>query len=325
MLLLQRSLEVPEPQLGSHSAAYFVAPEADKCCCQSVCRDAPPFQLGAHRRFASGFYASVGPRLQDCPPPPAAARTLGWGLFTAETCRPLLLSLSPPFFVFFLSFFFLFSTAPSICHSSSLFPSRWPSVAWFAFSSAIVKECRMRPHSSRPLQYEDGVGGSQRGAASSGTNTGNRRAGKCRHGKTWGWKGTRGLHGCYGFVFLFFFLSAWRWEGRDSGGKRGERNAVRIYFSEATAVASGSLASPSGEKTRGSCRSEADDRNAPKKKQARCCVFLPRERCSGFFCSPPPCGSQRSSRRRNVILRLIRDEPRLGTQAGAHTDIYVLQ
>ena len=27
-----------------------------------------------------------------------------------------------------------------------------------------------------------------------------------------------------------------------------------------------------------------------KKKQARCCVFLPRERCSGFFCSPPPCG-----------------------------------
>lgn len=42
----------------------------------------------------------------------------------------------------------------------------------------------MRPHSSRPLQYEDGVGGSQRGAPSSGTNTGNRRAGKRRHGKT---------------------------------------------------------------------------------------------------------------------------------------------
>lgn len=41
----------------------------------------------------------------------------------------------------------------------------------------------MRPHSSRPLQYEDGVGGSQRGAPSSGTNTGNRRAGKRRHGK----------------------------------------------------------------------------------------------------------------------------------------------
>lgn len=42
----------------------------------------------------------------------------------------------------------------------------------------------MRPHSSRPLQYEDGVGGSQRGAPSSGTNTGNRRAGKRRHGKS---------------------------------------------------------------------------------------------------------------------------------------------
>ena len=79
----------------------------------------------------------------------------------------------------------------------------------------------MRPHSSRPLQYEDGVGGSQRGAASSGTNTGNRRAGKCRHGKTWGWKGTRGLHGCYGFVFLFFFYRRGGERGETRGGKGG--------------------------------------------------------------------------------------------------------
>lgn len=92
MLLAHWSLEVREPPFGHHSLVYFIASEADKCCCQSVCRDAPPFQLGAHRGFASGFYASLGPRLQDCPPPPpppAAARTLGCGLFTAETCRPL--------------------------------------------------------------------------------------------------------------------------------------------------------------------------------------------------------------------------------------------
>lgn len=42
----------------------------------------------------------------------------------------------------------------------------------------------MRPQPRRPLQYEDGVGGSQRGAPSSGPNTGNRRAGKRRHGKS---------------------------------------------------------------------------------------------------------------------------------------------
>lgn len=64
------------------------------------------------------------------------------------------------------------------------FTFQWASAASFAFSSAIVNERRMRPRSSRPLQYEDGVGGSQRGAPSSGTNTGNRRAGKRRHGKT---------------------------------------------------------------------------------------------------------------------------------------------
>lgn len=55
----------------------------------------------------------------------------------------------------------------------------------------------MRPHSSRPLQYEDGVGGSQRGAPSSGTNTGNRRAGKCRHGKTRGSRKTEAVRGFF--------------------------------------------------------------------------------------------------------------------------------
>lgn len=110
------------------------------------------------------------------PASPAAARTLGCGLFTAETCRPL--PPSPPTSL----------TAPPVCQNLVSLSFQWPSVAWFAFSSAIVNECRMRPHSSRPLQYEDGVGGSQRGAPSSGTNTGNRRAGKCRHGKTRGFE-----------------------------------------------------------------------------------------------------------------------------------------
>lgn len=74
------------------------------------------------------------------------------------------------------------------------------------------------------------------------------------------------------FTFLFFFIGV-EVRGR-LGGERGERNAVRIYFCEATAVASGSLASPSGEKTRGSSRSEADERarNAPKNRHGA--VFL---------------------------------------------------
>ncbi|KAM7415182.1 hypothetical protein PAMA_019821 [Pampus argenteus] len=36
----------------------------------SIRPDSPPFRLGAHRDFASGFYASLGPRPPDCPPPP---------------------------------------------------------------------------------------------------------------------------------------------------------------------------------------------------------------------------------------------------------------
>lgn len=148
----------------------FIATEAGKCSCQSVCRDAPPFQLGAHRVFASGFYASPGPRLQHSPLPPpsrssssSSPHTRSWAF---SRRRPV-----------------VFSPLTSSLSSLVSLSFQWPSVAWFALSSAIVNKCRMRPHSSRPLQYEDGVGGSQRRAASSGTNTGNRRVGKCRHGK----------------------------------------------------------------------------------------------------------------------------------------------
>lgn len=76
-----------------------------------------------------------------------------------------------------------FLSPPVPPKASSLLSFQWASAASFAFSSAIVN-APMRPHSSRPLQYEDGVGGSQRGAPSSGTHTGDRRAGKRRHGKS---------------------------------------------------------------------------------------------------------------------------------------------
>ncbi|CAB1442046.1 unnamed protein product [Pleuronectes platessa] len=104
--------------------------------------------------------------------------------------------------------------------------------------SAIVNECRMRPHSSRPLQYEDGVGGSQRRAASSGTNTGDGRAGKCGHGKTRGLAKSSRTHGCF-----------------SPGVADIGRDAVRIYPArarEATAVISGSPSTMSGGK-QGSC------------------------------------------------------------------------
>lgn len=40
-----------------HSFVDFIATVVNKCCCQSACQKAPPFQLGAHRVFSSGFYA----------------------------------------------------------------------------------------------------------------------------------------------------------------------------------------------------------------------------------------------------------------------------
>lgn len=105
---VHRALKAPEPQFENHLLACFIAKEADKCCCQSGGGDPPPLQLGAHRSFASGFYASLGPRLQDCPPPPQQPRTLGCGLFHGGD-----LSSSPP----------SLSQLLQICQTSSLFSS----------------------------------------------------------------------------------------------------------------------------------------------------------------------------------------------------------
>lgn len=79
----------------------------------------PPLLLGAHRRFASGFYASAA----STPTLAPASRTLSPGLFTPETCRPDPRSFSPP---------------PVPLKASSLLVFPWASAASFAFSSAIV-------------------------------------------------------------------------------------------------------------------------------------------------------------------------------------------
>lgn len=100
----------------------------------------------------------------------------------------------------------------------------------------------MRPHSSRPLQYEDGVGGSQRRAAFSGTNTGNRRAGKRRHGKKRSFGKMRKPHVCFR-----------RCAAGAAAGREGYMSCASIFAQarEATAVASASLATMSGEKDHG--------------------------------------------------------------------------
>ncbi|KAL0968661.1 hypothetical protein UPYG_G00269860 [Umbra pygmaea] len=43
-----------------------------------------------------------------------------------------------------------------------------------------IQPARLIGTQSRPLQYKDGVGGSERGTASSDTNTGNHSSWKCR-------------------------------------------------------------------------------------------------------------------------------------------------
>lgn len=144
------------------------------------------------------IYASLGPRLQDCPlsPPAAAPAHSAVSFFTAE--RPVVLPL-----LLYISF--------SSTNPVSLCVFRWPSVR-LAFSSVIVNDSRMRPHSDRPLQHEDGVGGSQRRAASSGTNTGYRRPGECRRGKTRGGGGIReDTEVNTGVVLLFLFIFFYRW------------------------------------------------------------------------------------------------------------------
>lgn len=157
------------PEMNYQITGLFHSHRGCKCSCQSgLCLASSP--VGAHRGFASGFYASAGPRLHECPPPP---------LQPAHTRSVLGFSRRRP--VVLIPATFLSPPVPP--KASSLLSFQWASAASFAFSSAIVN-APMRPHSSRPLQYEDGVGGSQRGAPSSGTHTGDRRAGKRRHGKS---------------------------------------------------------------------------------------------------------------------------------------------
>lgn len=228
MLYVHRSLKVPVPQFDNHSLTLFYSSRGRQMLLSISLLRRTSFPVGSGPELRI-WILRVGRSTPTARLPPPRCKPAHSAVGFSRR-RPVA---------------FFFPTLPLLQFDRNLvsLSFQWPSVAWFAFSSAIVNECRMRPQSSRPLQYEDGVGGSQRGAPSSGTNTGNRRAGKCRHGKTPGAQETQKLRGC--LVSLFFLPVA--------SGKRG-RNAVRIYFAqarEATAVASGSLATVSGEKTRG--------------------------------------------------------------------------
>lgn len=176
----------------------------------------------------------------------------------------------------------------------------------------------MRPHSSRPLQYEDGVGGSQRRAASSGTNTGNRRAGKCRHGKT----------ETPGHLYLCFYPCGLEVVAAERAEKRG----AHLIPHRLAKSNSGGQREPRDNvwrKTRGSSWffeviNNPESPSPACKAQTGECVFVIFAHYSDFFSvfaffSFTPAALNVHPRSCNVSLRLIGGEIDMVTQVVAHT------
>lgn len=61
----------------------------NKCCCQSACQDAPPLQLGVHRRFASGSTHRSVHAYKTARFPCCSSTHSVVGFSRSETCRPL--------------------------------------------------------------------------------------------------------------------------------------------------------------------------------------------------------------------------------------------